>query len=161
ARGRGPRLAARLPPGGRCGSGRTCRRRRRASRARPRAGDRSRALPGLRLPFELGAADADHVAGDDPGAAQLGLDTQPGQVALEALRRFLDIEVGLRRDPLDAGATHPERAVAVELDREAVAHRLDAVDDDTRRLGWLGELDRAGEQVGDARPEVPEPVSVR
>ena len=118
-------------------------------------------LPGLRLPLELGATDPDGVARRDPGAAQLGVDAEAGEVALEALGGLLDVEVGLGGDPLDALPAHPEDAVVLELDAEAVAHRLDAVDDDARRLGRLGQLGRVGEDLGDARPEVGEAVALR
>ena len=80
------------------------------------------------------------------------------QIALEAFGRFLDVEVGLRRDPLDALAAHPEGTVGVALDDEAVGHGLDAVDDDTRRLGWRLELLGGGQQVGDAGTERVQPL---
>ncbi len=60
------------------------------------------------------APDPHEVAGGDPGAAQLGIDPQPGQVALEPLRRLLDVEVGLGGDPLDPRPAHPEHAVGVD-----------------------------------------------
>ncbi len=76
---------------------------------------------------------------------------EPGEVALEALGRLLDVEVGLGGDPLDALAADPEDAVLLALDAEAVAHRLDAVDDDAGRLRRLGQLGRVGQQLGEAR----------
>ena len=65
---------------------------------------RQRVLPGLRLPFELGRPDPDQVARRDPGAPQLAVDAEPRELALEPFRGFLDVEVGLRRDPFDPPA---------------------------------------------------------
>ena len=67
-----------------------------------RASRRSHALPGLRLPFELDRADPDRSPGWMPAAPQLGVDAEPREVALEAFGRFLDVEVRLGGDPLDA-----------------------------------------------------------
>ena len=78
---------------------------------RPRDGRRSPLVPRLRLPLELGGTDADQVARHDARAAQPGVDPEPGEVALEALRRLLDVEVGLGRDALDARAADAEDAV--------------------------------------------------
>src|SRR4051794_11717258 len=107
-----PRPPPRPPPDARCGSGRRCRRRRRS--------DRSRALPGLRLPFELGTADPDRVARRDARPAQLRIDAELGEGALEAFGRLLDVKVRLGSDPLDPRTAHPERPVSIELDGEAV-----------------------------------------
>ena len=94
-----------------------------------------------------------------PGAARV--DAELRQVALEALGQFLDVEVGLCGDPLDPAAAHAEGAVAIELDAEAVAHRLDAVDDDARRLWRFGQLGCVGEERGDPRPERVETLAAR
>ena len=51
-------------------------------------------------------------------------------------------------------AAHAEDPVGVELDAEAVAHRLDPVDDDAGRLGRLGEFGGVGEDRRDPRPEL-------
>ena len=111
------------------------------------------ALPGLRLPFELGAADPDRVAGRDARPAQLGVDAEPRERALEALGRLLDVEVRLGGDPLDPRAADAEHPVGVELDGEAVAHRVDAVDDDPGGFGRLGELGRVRQDLRDAGAE--------
>ncbi len=62
-------------------------------------------------------ADPDEVAGGDPGPAQLGIDAETGQVALEPLGRLLDVEVGLGGDPLDPRPAHPDDAVGVDARR--------------------------------------------
>ena len=54
--------------------------------------------------------------------------------------------VGLCGDPLDPAAPHAEGAVAIELDAEAIAHRLDPVDHDARRFGRFGQLGCVGEE---------------
>ena len=70
-------------------------------------------LPGLRLPFELGRADPDEVARPDPAPPELVVDPVAGERPLEALRRFLDLEVRLRGEPLDPLAADAQHAVVV------------------------------------------------
>ena len=60
--------------------------------------------PGLGLPVELDRADDHRVAGLDARAPERGIGAEALEVALEPLRQFLDVEVGLRRDPLDLPA---------------------------------------------------------
>ena len=105
------------------------------------------------------AADPHEVAGRDPGPAQLGVDAEAGQVALEALCGLLDVEVRLGGDPLDARAADAERTVGVEVDAEPVAHGLDPMDDDARRLGWLGQLGGVGQELRDPSAERVETVA--
>src|SRR4051794_10638212 len=141
ARGRPPRPLLPPPRGDRCGSGRMCHRTPRPNPGRPLpvVAHRSRTLPGLRFPFELGRTDADDIAGRDAGPPELGIDAESRQIALEALGGLLDLEVRLGGDPFDPAAADPERPVRIRLDAEAVPHRFDAVDDDAGRFRWFVE----------------------
>ena len=161
ARARAPRPPPGRPPGGRGGSDRTFRRRRRASRARRPAAAGHVRSQGCASHSSSVAPIRTVSPADDPGPAQLGLDAEPAEVALEPLGRFLDIEVGLGGDPLDPGAAHAEGTVVVELDAEAVAHRLDPVDDDAGRFRRLGELGGVGQELGDPGPELGQPIAHR
>ena len=50
------------------------------------------------LPFQLDGPDLHRVARLDAGLDELPLDAQAGEIALEALGRFLVVEVGLRSE---------------------------------------------------------------
>ena len=54
-----------------------------------------------------------------------------------------------------------ERAVGSRLDDEAVAHRLDAVDDDAGRLGRLGQLVGVGKQPASPARNAVQPLAGR
>ena len=96
---------------------------RRRAEGRARVDDpvrgRHRPSHASRLPLELGRADPHEVAGLDARAAQLGVDAEPREVALEPLGGLLDVEVGLGGDPLDPRAADPEDPVLERLDRRS------------------------------------------
>ena len=133
----------RRPRGGRGGSGRTCRRRRRASRARSRGPSVTRA-PRAAAPIRArsppirtvspGAMPARRSSASIPSRARSrwkrSADSSTSKLVWAAIR-------SIRR------AADAEGAVRLELDAEAVAHRLDAVDDDAGRLRRLVELGSA------------------
>ena len=97
-------------------------------------------------------ADPDPVAGADPGLAQRAVDPRPDELALEALGRLLVVEVRLVRQPLDALATHAERAV-LALDGVAVAGRLEPMDDDAGGIGRRVEVLDPRQQRADRGPQ--------
>ena len=87
-----------------------------------------------------------------PGSPQLGVDAEPREVALEALRRLLDVEVGLGGEALDPrarGRGTPRRSSRSTTNPSPM--RLDAMDDDAGGLGRLGQLVRVGQQRRRAR----------
>ena len=134
ARARAPRRPPRRPRGARRGSGRTSRRRRRASRARsargPSVTSAPRAAPPIRArspPIRTvspAAIPARRSSVSMPSRARSrwkrSADSSTSKLVWAAIRSI-------------RAAAHAEDAVGVELDAEAVAHRLDAVDDDARR----------------------------
>src|SRR5207244_11893694 len=88
------------------------------------------AVPGLGLPRELGGAAPHEVARPDARPAQLRVEPEAGEVALEATRGLVDVEVGLGGDPLDPPAADPEGAVRIAVHAAAVADGVEAVDGD-------------------------------
>ena len=130
-----------------------------AAHQRDRAGPGRQSSSRHGLPLELLPPDANGVAGRDAGA-QLRVDAEACQVALESLGRLLDIEVGLRRQPLDLLATDTEAAV-LALDHEVVAEISEPVDHDARRLGSGGQLLGGRQQVGDAFAEGGQALAAR
>ena len=74
-------------------------------------------------PLQLVGSDAHRVARLDAGPDERPLDAQLAQLALEPLRRFLVLEVGLGDQPLDAPAAHPEHVVGVVVDAEGRSGR--------------------------------------
>src|SRR5205809_495800 len=80
------------------------------------------------------SAGPDEVARPDARRAQVRVDPEAGEVALEATRGLVDVEVGLGGDPLDPPAADPEGAVRIAVHDEAVADGVEAVDDDAGGL---------------------------
>src|SRR6188472_4041717 len=82
----------------------------------------------FRLPFQLHRANLDGIARFDPGLDELTFNAQLAQVALEALGRFLVVEVGLGGEALDS-FSDDSVGVVLPANGEDVGPRFETVDD--------------------------------
>ena len=83
---------------------------------------------------------------------------EPGKRPLEPLRRLLDIEVRLGRDPLDAAAADHEQ-IAVSPKGVAAVGRFEPVDHDAARLRLGREASCVGQKIRQSLAQDVEPVA--
>ena len=98
-------------------------------------------------------ADPDQVAGAIPARRSSASMPEPGEVALEALGRLLDVEVGLGRDPLDPRAADPEAPSPSSSTLKPSPIASIRWTTTPGRLGRLGQLGRRRAAARRAGPE--------